>query len=72
MLTCGECGAGDKDRPESRFERREYVRHEIFVDRNDEPVQDEGIIGDPLGAERTYRCLSCGGHDVRYVSGEKL
>ena len=34
------------------------------MDRDDEPKNDEGIIIDPLGAERTYRCLSCGGHDV--------
>lgn len=70
MLICGDCGAGTRDKPDATFERREYVRHEIFFNRHDEPVQDEGIIGDPLGAERTYRCLTCGGHEVRYRSGE--
>ena len=64
-LNGDECGAGTDTRPDARFERREYVRRETFVDRHDEPVDDEGIISDPLGAERTYRCLSCGGHTVR-------
>ena len=71
-LICDECGRqAVKKSPTAPFERREYLRHEIFVNRHDEPVQDEGIIGDPLGAERTYRCLSCGGHDVRYRNGER-
>ena len=66
MLTCSnrECPSNGPDDPGAGFERREYVRHEILVDRDDEPKNDEGIITDPLGAERTYRCLSCGGHDV--------
>ena len=66
MLTCSnrECPSNGSEDPGAGFERREYVRHEILVDRNDEPKNDEGIITDPLGAERTYRCLSCGGHDV--------
>ena len=63
-LMCDECGAGSGT--DARFERREYVRRETFVDRDDQPVDDEGIISDPLGAERTYRCLSCGGHDVEW------
>lgn len=66
MLTCANsgCPSNGPDDPGAGFERREYVRHEILVDRNDEPKNDEGIITDPLGAERTYLCLSCGGHDV--------
>jgi hypothetical protein len=66
VLTCSdpECPSNGPDDPGVGFERREYVRRKILVDRNDEPKNDEGIITDPLGAERTYRCLSCGGHDV--------
>ncbi|QIN85475.1 hypothetical protein GBA63_22500 (plasmid) [Rubrobacter tropicus] len=66
MLTCAnsECPSNGPDDPGAGFERREYVRREILVDRADEPKDDEGIITDPLGAARTYRCLSCGGHDV--------
>lgn len=66
MLTCSDpaCPSNGPDDPGAGFERREYVRQETIVDRNDEPKDDEGIITDPPGAERTYRCLSCGGHDV--------
>ncbi len=64
MLTCRSCGAGGDSEDGARFERREYVRLETIVDAGDVPVHDEGIVSDPLGAERTYRCLSCDGHDV--------
>ena len=64
MLTCGSCGAGAEAGTGARFERGEYVRLETIVDAGDEPVHDEGVLSEPLGAERTYRCLSCGGHEV--------
>lgn len=64
MLRCQNTDCPSRGLPEARFERREYVRQEIIVDRHDEPANDEGVLSDPLGAERTYRCLSCGGHDV--------
>lgn len=64
MLTCRSCGAGSEAGTDARFERREYVRLETIVDAGDDPVHDEGVVSDPLEAERTYRCLSCGGHEV--------
>ena len=64
MLTCQSCAAGTEAGTDARFERREYVRLETIVDAGDEPVHDEGIVSDPLGTERTYRRLSCGGYEV--------
>lgn len=64
MLTCRSCGAGTEAGADARFERREYVRMKTIVDPGDEPVHDEGVVSEPLGTESTYRCLSCGGHDV--------
>ena len=68
MLICTECTAGGTDSPDARFERREYVRHELVVNDQDEPVHEEGIISEPLGDGRTYRCLSCEGYDVVWRS----
>lgn len=64
MLNCGSCGAGAEAGENARFERREYVRLETIVNAGGDPVHDEGVVSEPLGAEKTYRCLSCGGYDV--------
>lgn len=66
MLTCENpaCPSNGPGDPGAGFERREYVRRETIVDRHDEPANDDGIITDPLGSERTYCCLSCGGYEV--------
>ena len=72
MLICNECATGDTESPDARFEGtlREYVRHELVVNDQDEPVHDEGIISEPLGDGRTYRCHSFAseGYDVVWRS----
>lgn len=65
MLVCQDCKAGENDE-EARFERREYVRQDSLVDRNDESAGDEEIVYESLAKRRLYRCVSCGGYEVSY------
>lgn len=60
MFACGRCTNRE------RFERREYVRHDTIVDASDGPVENpEGdLLAETLGGP-TYRCASCGSHDIR-------